>query len=103
MPTDEDTTVLPLNQLSKDGQIKAENYPYKENNERINRNIAQLVPTKSDAELANELKEKVAEAYKPFLELLNEYDKYGLNVQAGVGKNAFGKYAIVQLQVLKVY
>ncbi len=66
-------------------------------------NITTLVPTKSDKELAEELKEKVAEAYKPFLELLNEYDKYGLNVQAGVGKNAFGKYAIVQLQVLKVY
>jgi len=66
-------------------------------------NITQLVPTKSDADLANELKEKVAEAYKPFLELLNEYDKYGLNVQAGVGKNAFGKYTIIQLQVIKVY
>lgn len=75
---------------------------YDERNERPN-NVAQLVPTKSDAELANELKEKVAEAYKPFLELLNEYDKHGLNVQAGVGKNAFGKYAIVQLQVIKVY
>jgi len=72
--------------------------------EKMNRdNVAQLVPTKSDADLANELKEKVAEAYKPFLELLNEYDKYGLNVQAGVGKNAFGKYTIIQLQVIKVY
>jgi hypothetical protein len=65
--------------------------------------IAQLIPTKSDAELAEELKQKVANAYQPFIDLLNEYDKYGLNVQAGVGKNAFGKYQVVQLQVIKVY
>lgn len=62
-----------------------------------------LVTTKSDAELANELKDKVAEVYEPLLALLNEYDKHGFNVQAGVGKNAFGKYVIVQLQVIKVY
>lgn len=66
-------------------------------------NITQLVPTKSDAELAQELKAKVEEVYAPLLALLNEYDKYGFNVQAGVGKNAFGKYVIVQLQVIRVY
>lgn len=66
-------------------------------------NITQLVPTKSDSELAQELKAKVEEVYAPLLALLNEYDKHGFNVQAGVGKNAFGKYHIVQLQVIKVY
>lgn len=66
-------------------------------------NIANLVPTKSDAELAEELKQKVADAYQPFIDLLNEYDRHGLNVQAAVGKNAFGKYQVMQLQVIKVY
>lgn len=68
-----------------------------------NPRIAQLVTTKPDAELAEELKKKVEEAYEPFIALLNEYDKYGFNVQAAVGKNAFGKYQVVQLQVIKVY
>lgn len=66
-------------------------------------NITKLVPTKSDAELAQEFKEKVAQVYEPLLALLNEYDKHGLNMQAGVGKNAFGKYQITQLQVVKVF
>ena len=63
----------------------------------------QLVPTKSDADLAAEFKEKVIKAYEPLIEVLNEYDKHGLNMQCSVGKNAFNKYQIVQLAVVKQY
>lgn len=63
----------------------------------------QLVPTKSDAELAEEFKKKVAEAYQPLIAVLDEYDKHGLNMQASVGKNAFGKFQIVQLIVMKQF
>lgn len=90
MPTDDDA----LDNIKRIKEQQAE---------QPRNNITQLVPTKSDAELAQELKSKVEEVYAPLLALLNEYDMYGFNVQASVGKNAFGKYHIVQLQVIKVY
>lgn len=68
-----------------------------------NGNVATLVPTKSDGDLAEEFKERVIEAYKPLIEICNEMDKHGFQMQAGIGKNAFGKYQIVQLSLVKVF
>lgn len=64
-------------------------------------NITTLVPTKSDQELANEFKSRIAEAHEPLLKLLDEIDKAGFYASVGVGKNAFGKYQIMQLQLVK--
>ena len=79
-------------QMAKEQQLKEQN-----------KSPVQLVPTKSDADLAAEFKEKVIKAYEPLIEVLNEYDKHGLNMQCSVGKNAFNKYQIVQLAVVKQY
>lgn len=65
--------------------------------------VVELVPGKTDKQIAEELKEKIIEAYKPFIEMLDEADKHGFNVVASVGKNAIGKYTIVQLQIMKIY
>jgi hypothetical protein len=49
-----------------------------------------LVPGKTDAEYAKELKEKIIEVYKPLLEVLTQANKDGFVVQCDVGPGAFG-------------
>lgn len=68
-----------------------------------NNNVATLVPGKNDKELSEEFKERVVEAYKPLIEILDQMDKQGFQLQCNVGKNAFGKYQIIQLQLVKVF
>jgi hypothetical protein len=65
--------------------------------------VATLVPGKNDKELSEEFKERVIEAYKPLIALCDEMDKQGFQMQCSVGKNAFGKYQIIQLQLMKVF
>lgn len=66
-------------------------------------NVATLVPTKSDQELADDFKRKIEEVYKPLIALLDEIDKAGFRANVGCGKNAFGRYQIVQLELVKVF
>jgi hypothetical protein len=61
-----------------------------------------LVTTKSDAELAAEFRERLSILMAPVLELLDEAQKNRINIQYAVGLNAFGKNAIVQLNLVKV-
>lgn len=65
--------------------------------------VATLVPGKSDKELSEEFKERLAEAYKPIIILADEMDRCGFAMQVGIGKNAFGKHQITQLQLVKVF
>jgi hypothetical protein len=69
----------------------------------IENNIAQLVPTKSDFEIAKEFREKVIEAYQPLLKILSDMDKHKFNIQVNVGKNGLGKFDILSLAVIKIY
>lgn len=69
----------------------------------MNDNVAKLVTTKPDAELAEEFKQKVIEAYKPLIDICNEYEKHGLMVQASIGKNAIGQFQLIQLQIIKTF
>ena len=71
--------------------------------EWLKNNVTQLVPGKSDAELAAELKLKIVEAYEPILAVLNEVTKAGFVAQIQVGPDAFGKPHITALQIYKNY
>lgn len=65
--------------------------------------IAKLVPTKSDAELAEELKKELAEAAKPWLETCTKAKSMGFDVQASFQLNAFKQVVIQQLVLSKTY
>lgn len=68
-----------------------------------NHNIATLVPNKTDADYAAEIKQKIIDAYQPLFLVLQEADKRGFNVQSTVGKDFNGRFTFAQLQVVKVY
>jgi hypothetical protein len=65
--------------------------------------VAQLVPSKTDADYAAELRQRIVEAYKPLFTLLEEADKKGFNINSTVGKDYMGRFTFATLQVMKVY
>ena len=66
-------------------------------------NTLTVVPSKPDAEVAAELKEKVINLYQPLLDLLSEANDKGFQVQVGCGVGPLGKYVIQQLQIVKIF
>jgi hypothetical protein len=64
-------------------------------------NIALLVPTKSDKERAEEIKKELAEIHIPVCALLDKIHQDGFEANVQVGLNAFGKYAVMGLMVIK--
>ena len=62
-----------------------------------------LITTKSDAELAAELKQEIIEAYKPVLTALEKATKAGFVVQVSCGMNCFQQMIIQQLTIAKQY
>jgi hypothetical protein len=65
-------------------------------------NIAQLVPTKPDADIAAELKAKIAEALKPVCALIDEAAAAGFLVNwTNIHPNAFGKREVIDLHLVK--
>ena len=66
-------------------------------------NVATLVPTKSDADLAAEFKRRAIELYEPVLELLNEAQAADFEISLGSGLAPIGKHMITVLRVAKVY
>lgn len=65
--------------------------------------IAKLVPTKPDAEIAEELKQEIAEALKPVLEVTTKALSLGFHVNFNLGPNAFNKMVIQALVISKNY
>lgn len=65
--------------------------------------IACIVPTKSDAEIAEELKHEIAEALKPVLEVTTKALSLGFQVNFNLGPNAFKQMVIQQLILSKNY
>jgi len=66
-------------------------------------NVAQLVPGKTDAELAADFKKRMVEAYGPVLALLDEAHAAGMSINAGAGMGPMGKFVISLMQVTKLY
>ena len=60
-----------------------------------------LVPTKSDADLAAELKQEIIEAYKPALAALEKASKTGFIVHVCCRMNCFGQMVIDELIISK--
>lgn len=69
----------------------------------FNKPIATLVPTKSDADYAQEIKERFVTVTVELVELLNEVKKNGFDLQFQFGPNPMGKVSLNALQVIKVY
>lgn len=67
----------------------------------MNDNTIQLVPNKSDAEMAEEYRKELVEAYKPICALLTDAakNKFIVNVICGMGD--FAEVIIKEIQVLK--
>lgn len=63
----------------------------------------QLVPGKTDQDVAAELKRKLIEVYQPLLQLADEANDSGMAFQVTIGPNAFGKFTIQQCQIMKVF
>ncbi len=104
----DDDNVRPFNSLSEDEQVKEmskshPDYPFKTVNLGGQHSIVNLVPTKSDADLALEFKDRIIEAYQPLLKILSELDKAGFNASVNVAKNGLGKIDIVGMQISRVF
>jgi hypothetical protein len=69
----------------------------------MNEKIAQLVPTKSDKEIAEELRKELAEAAKPYLDACTKANSLGFVVNSHFGIDPFGRYVITQLNLMKYY
>lgn len=110
MPSDDDR-IIPFNQLPEDEQVQEmgkchPDYPFdkKPDYSKVGRDtVATLVPTKTDADFAAEIKQRIIEAYKPVFEALQEADNRGFGVSSQVAKGFDGKFTFAQLQIVKVY
>ena len=65
--------------------------------------VAQLVTTKPDAEVAEELKAELMEALAPVTVIATRALALGFQVQMNMGANAFKQVQVQQLQLLKVF
>lgn len=63
----------------------------------------QLVPTKPDAELAEELKQELIKALEPTLVVATKALSLGFHVNFNLGSNAFKQVVIQNLQLMKVF
>lgn len=63
----------------------------------------QLVPTKSDHELAQEFKDLVLKESQPILNALEQIKKAGFDCNISFGMNAFGKMQVTNLILVKTF
>ena len=66
-------------------------------------NVAQLVTTKPDAEVAEELRKEAIEVHKPVIEFLTKAHRMGFQVNVGIGRVGIGGLGIVQLKIFKEF
>lgn len=66
-------------------------------------NVTQLVPTKSDAELAEEHKKLIIEASRPLMQALTAARKDGFISQLNFGENAFKEISITNFMLLRQF
>jgi len=63
----------------------------------------QLVTTKPDTEVAEELKQELIAALKPVLEIATKANRLGFNVQLNMAPNSFKEVVVQQLNLIKVF
>jgi len=69
----------------------------------INNNILQIVPAKTDQELANEFKASLLEAMKPMFAICDEIHQAGFSANISWGIGPLGKTIITQLVISKTF
>lgn len=60
-------------------------------------------PLKPDADVAADLKQKIAEAVKPLLEVVAAAGRDGFGVHFQIGNDAFGRPALTVLKIVKEF
>lgn len=63
----------------------------------------QLVTTKPDIELAEELKAELMEVVKPYLDVATKALRLGFTVQMQMSPNAFKEVVVQQLNLMKIF
>ncbi len=66
-------------------------------------NVAQLVTTKPDKEVAEELKQELLESSKAYLDVCTKAHRLGFAVASQFGINAFGQCVVMSLTLSKHY
>ena len=69
----------------------------------MNENIIKLETTKSDKELAEELKQELFQTSQAYLDTCTKAHRLGFNVSSQFGINAFGQCVIVSLNLFKQF
>ena len=65
--------------------------------------VARIVPTKPEAEVAADFKRRAVEIYQPLLDLCTEAHQAGFEVHIGSGMGPLGKHVLTMCRVIRVY
>ena len=65
--------------------------------------VARIVPTRPDSEIAADLKRRAVEIYGPLLDLCTEAHNAGFDLRVTSAMGPLGKHVITMLQVVRVY
>lgn len=63
----------------------------------------QIVPGKTDQDIASDIKQKLIAVYEELIKIADEANEHGLAFQCQIGLNAFGKFTMTQCQIIKVF
>lgn len=66
-----------------------------------NTDVAKLIPTRPESELAQDFKRRLIEAHAPLLVLFDEIKAAGLEPAVNVGPGPLGNYVITNLAIMK--
>lgn len=111
MPTDDEQdnikrgTVLKYpDEFTGDDHLRERSHPFNAEDSYVkNANVSLLTPSKTDADFAADLKERIIGAYQPLFKVMEEADKKGFGINVQAGKTAMGKFDFAQLQIIKIY
>jgi hypothetical protein len=71
--------------------------------ESNNKSIAKLVPTKSDTEIAAELKKEFIDAWQPLLQMMEKAHRMNFRVIVNAGMNELGHAFIHNMEIQRIY
>lgn len=65
--------------------------------------VARIVPTKPDSEVAADFKKRMVEAYQPVLDICSEAEAAGFVMQVQSAMGPLGRHVITVLKCLRSY
>lgn len=63
--------------------------------------IPRLITTRSDRELADDLRRRLVESFGPVIEVMEEASHYGLNVGFSINRDGFGRFRLSDIAIVK--